>query len=562
MKRFALILLAVALPLAAQPLKSPAADVGDVQHEAPWFWQTGSWYRNVIAPKPPLLQLRAPVKLEDYLAGDKLELSLRAYLELVLMNNTDIEIQRVNVETQKNAIQRAFGVFDPLLTTGFNATRSTSPTVDQLAGASTLSNLNQPFNIGYTQTLATGTQIRSTFGWTKISNNSIFQTVNPAYNSSWQAGFTQPLLRNRGREIARLPITIARVRLRGSQFNVEDQIIRLLQNAEVAYWNLIEATEALKVQEEGLALADKSLKRTMRELELGAVSALDIFQPQQTYATSEIAVTQARFRVAQSEDQLRRQMGADLNPRFRTVPIVLTEPVLPPSDDTGFDKEKLVTTALERRPDLRNARNDLDVDELAIRSAANALKPNFNLVGNYTSQGVGGNIYQRPFGAPNSVAPTLVSTGGLGSSLDQLFGFGFPVYNMGLQLNFPLRDRRAAADYADALVSRKLDALQVRQTEQNIRLDVLNRINQVENSKASVRLAQVAVDFAQKRLDAEQKKYDLGTITIFFLLDAQNALVNARAQLVQQSLQYRRNLVNLLQSTGTLLEERNIVLEK
>ncbi|HBY64017.1 MAG TPA: hypothetical protein DEH78_29700 [Solibacterales bacterium] len=561
MNRFALILFAFALPVAAQPLKPPAMQE-DTNHDAPWVWQTGSWLRNVFAPKPPLLQLRAPVKLEDYLAGDKLELSLRNYLELVLVNNTDIEISRVTIETQKNAIQRAFGVFDPFVTAGYTTTRSTQPTIDQLAGAATLSNLNQPFNFAYNQTLSTGTQIRSSFGWNRLSTNNAFQTTNPAYNSSWQMGFTQPLLRNRGREIARLPITIARQRLRGGQYNVEDQVIRLLQNAEIAYWNLIEATEALKVQEEGLALADKSLKRTMRELELGAVSALDIFQPQQTYASAEIAVTQARFRVAQSEDQLRRQMGADLNPRFRTVPIVLTEAVLPPSNDTAFEKEKLVTTALERRPDLRNARNDLDVDDLSIRSAANALRPNFNLTGNYTTQGVGGDVYQRPLLAPPGTPLQLVSRGGLGGSLDQLFGFGFPIYQMGLQLNFPLRDRRAAADYADALVTRKIDALQVRQAEQNIRLDVLNRINQVENSKASVKLAQVAVDFAQKRMDAEQKKYDLGTINIFFLLDAQNALVNARAQLVQQSLQYRRNVVNLLQSTGTLLEERNIVLEK
>lgn len=544
------------LPAAAQTLDAPKPPA---EPTAPWFG-TRDYVRQVFSPRVPLLQLRGPVRLDDYLAGGKLELSLKNYLELVLANNVDIDLQRITVEAPLNQITRAFGVFDPLITTSFNATRSTTPSNDQLAGAATVSSLSQPFSFGYQQTLATGTQVNSTFGWTKISNNSVFQVVNPAYNSNWQMGFTQPLLRNRGRAVTRLPITIARSRLKVAQFTVEDQITRALLSAEIAYWNVIDARESLAVQEKGLQLADQSLKRTMRELELGATSPLEVFQPQQVYATAEIAVTQAKYRLQQAEDILRRQMGVDLSPRFRDVPLVLTESVAA-TDDQPLDKEKLVELGLQRRPDLLAQRQSLDVDDLNIKSALNGLKPLFNLTGGYTTQGVGGNVYQRPFGAPGDVPPTLIATGGLGTSLNQLFGFGFPVYSMGLRLNFPLRDRRAAADYADALTQRKLDALQVRQFEQNTRLDVLTAISQAENSKASVKLAQIAVDFANKRLEADQKRYDLGTINIFFLLDSQNALVNAQAQLVSQTLQHRRDIATLLQRTGQLLEERNIVIQ-
>ena len=546
-----------ALPLAAQMLDGPKSPA---EPQAPWFG-TKPYFRQVFSPRVPLLQLRGPIKLDDYSAGGKLELSLKAYLELVLANNVDIDLQRITIEAPTNQITRAFGVFDPLMFTRFNATRATTPSNDQLAGAATLSSLNQPFAFGYQQTLATGTQVSSQFGWNKLSNNSIFQTINPAYSSNWNMGFTQPLLRDRGRDITRLPITIARSRLKAVKFNAEDQIIRILLNAEYAYWDVIDARESLAVQEKGLQLADQSLKRTMRELELGATSPLEIFQPQQVYATAEIAVTQARFRLQQTEETLRRQMGADLSPQYRNTPIVLTESVAITAGDTPFDREKLVDMSLQRRPDLRSQRQDLDVDDLGIKQALNGLKPLFSLTGGYTSQGVGGNLYQRPFGADDTVAPVLVSTGGLGSSLNQLFGFSYPVYALGLQLNFPLRDRRAQANYADSLVQRKQDALQVRQFEQNVRLEVLTAISQVENSKASVKLAQIAVDFANKRLEADQKRYDLGTINIFFLLDSQSALINAQAQLVTQTLQYRRNLASLLQRTGQLLEERNIVLQ-
>jgi len=88
---------------------------------------------------------------------------------------------------------------------------------------------------------------------------------------------------------------------------------------------------------------------------------------------------------------------------------------------------------------------------------------------------------------------------------------------------------------------------------------VLNAINQVENSRASVKLAQIARDLAQKRVDAEQKKYELGTTTIFFVLAAQNDLTQAESALVTQSVSYRRNLLVLQQRTGELLAERGVV---
>jgi outer membrane protein TolC len=117
------------------------------------------------------------------------------------------------------------------------------------------------------------------------------------------------------------------------------------------------------------------------------------------------------------------------------------------------------------------------------------------------------------------------------------------------------------ADYADATVQKRLDSLRVRQSEQQIRTEVLNAISQVENSRASVDLAKIAADLAQKRVEADQKRYDLGTITLFFLLDSQNSLTQAQSELVNNSVQYRRNLLNLLQRSGTLLQERGITLK-
>src|SRR2546428_6793341 len=124
-----------------------------------------------------------------------------------------------------------------------------------------------------------------------------------------------------------------------------------------------------------------------------------------------------------------------------------------------------------------------------------------------------------------------------------------------------MRSRAAAGDMADALVTKKRDTLVVRGVEQSVRLDVLNAVTQVESSKASVKLAQVALDFGRKYLEAEQKKYELGTSQIYFVLQAQQSLVNAESALVQNSIGYKRSGLDLLRRTGDLLDARGISLQ-
>ena len=73
-----------------------------------------------------------------------------------------------------------------------------------------------------------------------------------------------------------------------------------------------------------------------------------------------------------------------------------------------------------------------------------------------------------------------------------MFGFGFPVYSFGLNLQLPLRNHAAVADMSDALVQKKRDALTVRTTQQQIRLSILNAVSNLESSKKSLELARAA----------------------------------------------------------------------
>jgi outer membrane protein len=525
------------------------------------FFPKPAYFKRHFGTVSPKVELQNPVRLDDYSISGKLELSLKNYLQLVMANNPDISIQVVSVEIQKDAITRAFAIFDPLATGRFTTTRQKTPSSNAINGAVVLNTLNEPLSLLYSQLLPTGTTYNVQFGNTRLTTNSALATYNPSHSSNLNFNISQPLLRGRGAYFTRLPITIARSKLRSSQFSMHDQIMQLIATAETVYWNVVSAKENLRVQEQALSLADVSLKRSKRELELGAISSLEIYQPEANYATAQIAVVQARYNLTNAENALRRQIGADLDPKYRDLPVVLTESVTPPTENNTFDREAIVQQALRMRPDLRAVNESMATDDLSIAQANNALLPNLSLTAQYGAYGQGGTYYNRQNifladGTQNTIVS--VTPGGFGDAFSQMFGFGYPTYGFGLTLQLPIRDRNAAANLADALVNKKLDALRARSTEKAIRLQVLQAVTQVENSRASVDLAKVARDLAQKRVDADQKRYELGTTTIFFVLASQNDLVTAESALVRESINYRINLMTLLQRTGELLEERGI----
>ena len=524
-----------------------------------------SYFRETFSKTQPKVELQDPVRLKDFVVGDKLELSLKNYLALVLSNNTDIQLQMLSLEMPKNAIQRAFGVWDPRAVASFSTARATTPPVSALEGTATaLKTLSQPLAMSVTQTLPEGLNYLVSWGGAKSTSNSTLNNYNPALTSNLAIQFSQPLLQNRGAYVNRLSLMTARSRLKISEFGLKGQMLNLISAAESAYWDVVSARESLKVAEGARDVSAEFLKLSEKQLELGALSPLDIYNPQQQLATNEVLVAQARFTLVQREDALRKQISADLDPEIRKLPLVLTDLAEMPLESINYDNEQSIQLAMQNRPDLKQAVQSLDVDDLSIQVSRNALLPNLALTGNYTVNGRGGLFLQKTNVLDQGVITSSVLTsipGGLTDALGQLFGFGFSSYQLGLRLTLPIRNRAASADMADAIVRKKQDTLTVRTTQQTIRLDILNAITNVESSKESVKLAKVARDFAQKALDAENKKYELGTELSQNVLLAQNALAQSESTVVTNQIALRKNLLNLLVKIGTLLDERSIVIQ-
>ncbi|HEV8384294.1 MAG TPA: TolC family protein [Candidatus Acidoferrales bacterium] len=510
---------------------------------------TPDYFRRVVLRPSSPAQIPGPEGLKDFVAGGKLRLSLDDAVQLTLKNNTDLRINQLSYENAQWAIKRAYSPFDPLGTASFAATRSTSASTSTLAGANTLSTLNQQTQFNYLQAFQTGTQYSVGFSASKFATNSTFATFNPSIAAAMNFSVSQPLLRNRGLFPNRAPIVIAQRSQKQSRANFEVQINDSVQRAIGQYWDVVQARDNLVVVRKSLELAEATYAQDKRKLELGALPPLDIYRSESQVATRRVAVIQTEYQLRQLEDDFRRTIGADLDPYIRALDLDLVQPAEPSGELLVMDSEEALRRAMQHRPELESLRLQLLNDDTSLRLAHNSMQPDLNLNGFYSSSGRGGNQVDT-----STVPPTVLSRGGLAEALQQLSDFDLPTYGFTVSLRLPIRNRSAEADLGSALNSKRRDLYSLRSREQAITLEVRNAVHQLEEAKLSMAAAKIARDVAQKNLEAEQRKYELGVQTIFFVLDAQTQLASAEQGLLQAQVSYQRAVSAVERSTNALLD--------
>lgn len=151
-----------------------------------------------------------------------------------------------------------------------------------------------------------------------------------------------------------------------------------------------------------------------------------------------------------------------------------------------------------------------------------------------------------------------VANTGLGTSLNQSFRFAYPAYGASLSLSLPIKNHNAEANLADSLVSRRHDQYQERDTTQSISLEVTNAVHALEAAKLGVAAAKVAVDLAKDTLHADERKYELGAETVFFVLDSQTQLAQAELNLIQAEVNFQLAVAQVDHATGDLLEHHHV----
>jgi outer membrane protein TolC len=512
-----------------------------------------SYFRQVFEKPSSQVQLREPVKLKDFVVNGKLELSLKDYLELVMANNTDIQVTFLSVEAPRNNITLAAGIWDPNATASFSTTRSTSvatnPAQSKTATlGSTTKSLSQPLSFGVSEALDTGTSYQMTFGGTKTSSNNSFSSYDPSLTSNMTFAVTQNLIRNRNRAVNRIPVVQAQSKYKQAAFTT----------AETVYWNAVLARENVKVQEKSRDTSKANQDFVQKQLDLGAASPLDIFNPEGQLASAELALAQARFALEQAENSLRHQIGIDLDPDLYQIAIELTEPVEFATSGLEMDPQAEVQKALANSPAVKAAAQALDIDDLGIQSANNAILPALSVTASYANAGQGG-IYTPSTSTLIGSGAGTVIPGGLGDALSMMLQQKNPTYMGSVSLQLPIRSKTASMNLANALVTKKTDALNLRNAQQAARLNVLNALTNLRGAIESLRLARIQEDLQHKNYDAEQQKYLLGTDINQNVVIALQSWVVAQSSVVTAEVNLRTSVLNLYTQTGELLDQRGIV---
>jgi outer membrane protein len=513
-----------------------------------------SYFQKFFGRPNRSVQIAPSGGLEPFIVDGKLRLSLADAIQLTLENNTDIRLNELQLDSARWNLRKTYAPFDPVLTSSFSPARSTSPSTSALQGANTLSNLSQGFSSGYSQLFQSGTQYNVAWNANRNATNSSFATLNPSIASALTISLSQNLLRNRGFFAARAPIVIAQRNVKQTRATFEASVSDSILKAINQYWDVVQARESLKVTQSALDMAEATYKQNKRMLELGALPPLDIYRSESQVAQRKLQLIQSQYSLRQMEDELRRTIGADLDPRASVLDLDLTEPAANMGDTAPVDLLAAIQQALQSRPELEAARQQAANDDTSIQLAHNNLQPDLSISSFYSTNGVGGH----QIGTDANGAPIVVNTGGLSDALDQLGSMNFPGYGMTLTLRLPLRNRGAEADLGNAIVNKRRTLYTLRQREQQVTIDVKHAADQLQQAQLSVAAAKLARDLAQKNLEAEQRKYELGAETIFFVLDAQTQLSASEQSLVQSQIDYHRAVAQLDRATGQLLVKNHV----
>ncbi len=522
--------------------------------------QSGENYRSMLTARVRAGKLSAPAHLQAYVVEGKIRLSLRDAILVTLESHRKIQIDETQIEAQKFSLLSAYQPFDPLLQSSLNINRYSYPGYSQLQGIGESSNavlntLSQTGLVTYTQTFSTGTTIVAGINSSKSSTNSSFFYFNPYFDTSLNLQFTQPLLRNAGRFANTALLKIGRRSLAQSKASFEAEVNDAVLQVVNQYWAAVQAHGALDVQQRALKLAEVSYQRDKRSLELGALPPLDISRSESEVAARKVQEIQASYALEQTEEALRIAIGADQDAQFRSLALELTENPEPTGDLAIAGIDAVLTEALSGRPEVEASTEAVAGDELSVRLAHNLLKPDLSVTGFYQSSGLGGNQY-------NLLTGQLTAAGGLGTSFNQLFGFGYPGYGGTLTLNLPIRNRGNQARLGNALVSRTRDLYSQRLVQEQITRQVRDAVEQLDEAKLSLAAAMTSFDLAKKLLAADQRKFELGAETNFFVLDSQERLAQAELVLLQARVNYQIALASINHASGKLLAPYHMQIEE
>jgi outer membrane protein TolC len=132
-----------------------------------------------------------------------------------------------------------------------------------------------------------------------------------------------------------------------------------------------------------------------------------------------------------------------------------------------------------------------------------------------------------------------------GSALADLFGLDFPRWTAQVNVRYPIGHSQQEASLAQARLQYSQTVTQLKNQQLQVATQVRETARQVQTNQKRVDTTRAAREFAQSRLDAEQRKFAAGTSTNFLVFQAQRDLAQARNNELRAILDFQRSVVDL-----------------
>ncbi len=504
----------------------------------------------------------APATTSGQDAVPVVQLRVDEAITLALDRNLDIAVQRLNPATFDYSIANLSAAYKPTLTSQLSRVAQTNPSTQTLSGAAVGTGINtgnNTYNGGLAQNLRWGGGTLSVaLNNNKQTTTSQTALFNPAFNTNWSGQYTQPLLRNFKIDNTRQQLVITRLNQDISEIQLQASIINTVSNVRNAYWDLVFAIQSVDVARRSVELADQLVRDNQTRVEIGTMAPIDVVQAQSQAATQRQNLAVAEGTRRTNELALKRLIvGGTQDSNWLATINPLDRPEFSPQP---IDVAAAVRRALDARTDLQQARKNLLVNTTTLTYLNNQTLPQADLVARYGLIGQGGTQFTGCSGSGISRSCTGELIGGYSDALGTLFGHNYPTWTLQLNVSYPLGTSAADATIARAHIQENQVQAQLKQIELQIATDVTNAATNVQNNVERVQAAQAASQFAQRTLEAEQSKFEVGMSTNYFVVQAQRDLATAQNNELQAVLAYRKSLVELERLQQTSLTTSNITI--
>jgi outer membrane protein TolC len=483
---------------------------------------------------PAFAQAPAPGALVKRLTVDEA-------VKLALEQNLGIQIERLNPQIQDAAVAQALGYRVPTFSSTLSNSSETTPAQDFLSGGTVVDSTRTNVQLGLAQTLKTGGSYSLLWNNGRNASTSNFSAYNPNVSSYLSFNVSQPLFRNFKIDSQRQTLETARKDRDAADVQLQATILSTTRNVKNAYWDLAFQIDNMKAQQQSLDLAKRLLADNEKRVQIGTMAPIDIVEAQSEVARNEESVIVAEAGIQSAEDRLRALIYNPSTPDFWNVQIEPTEEMAFTAQ--RVDVDAAVQRAIANRTDVVLAKNSLAKSEINLTYFGNQLLPQVDAQAAYRSSGSGGLPVTQVGQSPITGEPVFLATHPYGAVLGDVFTNTFPTWTFGVTMSYPIGHSVQESNLARAKLQYSQAQTQLKNLELQIATQVRDAGRQVLTNAKRVDSARAARQLAERRLDAEEKKFAAGIQTSFFVFQAQRDLSQARTNEVRATSDYNKSLV-------------------